>query len=129
MRTEEGLSAPVSSGSSSLRSCRCSERNRRQKESRLLREEVQGSRASLHPAVSGATYLLIVDLRKRTMEGRRMSRCYIKEVSALLGCVWCLLNSVDCYNLDLDNSLHFGGPNGSLFGYSVLLHEVRGSPW
>ncbi|XP_062862196.1 integrin alpha-4 [Trichomycterus rosablanca] len=63
------------------------------------------------------------------MEERRTWWCYVRVISALLGCVWCLLNSVDCYNLDLDNFLHFSGPNGSLFGYSVLLHEVPESPW
>uniref|UniRef100_A0A4W4EIP8 Integrin alpha-2 domain-containing protein n=1 Tax=Electrophorus electricus TaxID=8005 RepID=A0A4W4EIP8_ELEEL len=36
----------------------------------------------------------------------------------LLGCACCLLSLG--YNLDVQHSLNFNGPNGSLFGYSVL---------
>lgn len=63
-----------------------------------------------------------------TTEGqnRRSSRW---SVSVLLSVLGCLLNSADCYNLDVDNAVHFGGPNASLFGYSVLLHKHRQSAW
>uniref|UniRef100_A0A8C7MX63 Integrin subunit alpha 4 n=1 Tax=Oncorhynchus kisutch TaxID=8019 RepID=A0A8C7MX63_ONCKI len=35
----------------------------------------------------------------------------------------------DCYNLDVDHPVSFSGPNGSLFGYSVLLHKNKQHTW
>uniref|UniRef100_A0A4W4EKC4 Integrin alpha-2 domain-containing protein n=1 Tax=Electrophorus electricus TaxID=8005 RepID=A0A4W4EKC4_ELEEL len=45
----------------------------------------------------------------------------------LLGCACCLLSLG--YNLDVQHSLNFNGPNGSLFGYSVLVHKHQKTPW
>ncbi|KAF4086623.1 hypothetical protein AMELA_G00085660 [Ameiurus melas] len=66
-----------------------------------------------------------------TTEGqnRRSSRWRVSVLLSVLGCAWSLLNSADCYNLDVDHSVHFGGPNASLFGYSVLLHKHLQSAW
>uniref|UniRef100_A0A4W4EJ21 Integrin alpha-2 domain-containing protein n=1 Tax=Electrophorus electricus TaxID=8005 RepID=A0A4W4EJ21_ELEEL len=44
----------------------------------------------------------------------------------LLGCACCLLSLG--YNLDVQHSLNFNGPNGSLFGYSVLVHKHQKTP-
>ncbi|XP_076858286.1 integrin alpha-4 [Brachyhypopomus gauderio] len=52
----------------------------------------------------------------------------VDMLKALLGCA-CLLSLCACYNLDVDHSLYFSGPNGSLFGYSVLLHKHQKTPW
>ncbi|TRY88287.1 hypothetical protein DNTS_029033 [Danionella cerebrum] len=38
--------------------------------------------------------------------------------------IWC-----DSYNLDVEHPLVFHGPNGSLFGYSVLLHQHSENTW
>ncbi|XP_067300539.1 integrin alpha-4 [Pseudorasbora parva] len=43
--------------------------------------------------------------------------------------LWYLLNLCDCYNLDVEHPLVFNGPNGSLFGYSVLLHQHAKDTW
>uniref|UniRef100_A0A8C7JE10 Integrin subunit alpha 4 n=1 Tax=Oncorhynchus kisutch TaxID=8019 RepID=A0A8C7JE10_ONCKI len=47
-----------------------------------------------------------------------------------LYCCWTFLlasccSLTDCYNLDVDHPVSFSGPNGSLFGYSVLLHKNK----
>ncbi|KAG7330843.1 hypothetical protein KOW79_004812 [Hemibagrus wyckioides] len=60
---------------------------------------------------------------------RMSSRWRVSMLLSVLGCACCLLNSADGYNLDVDNSVHFGGPNSSLFGYSVLLHKDKQSAW
>ncbi|XP_005998780.1 integrin alpha-4 [Latimeria chalumnae] len=44
-------------------------------------------------------------------------------------CLWCISSGVSSYNLDLENPLVYTGPNGSLFGYSVLLHEDAKTKW
>lgn len=62
-------------------------------------------------------------------QNRRSSRRRMSVLLSVLGCAWCLLNSADCYNLDVDNSVHFGGPNASFFGYSVLLHKHQQGAW
>ncbi|KAK3569462.1 hypothetical protein QTP86_031441 [Hemibagrus guttatus] len=62
-------------------------------------------------------------------QNRRSSRWRVSTLLSVLGCACCLLNSADGYNLDVDNSVHFGGPNSSLFGYSVLLHKHQQSAW
>ncbi|XP_042162426.1 integrin alpha-4 [Oncorhynchus tshawytscha] len=41
---------------------------------------------------------------------------------------WCC-SLTDCYNLDVDHPVSFSGPNGSLFGYSVLLHKNKQHTW
>nr|XP_023992194.1 integrin alpha-4-like [Salvelinus alpinus] len=41
---------------------------------------------------------------------------------------WCC-SLTDCYNLDVDHPVSFNGPNGSLFGYSVLLHKNKQHTW
>lgn len=66
-----------------------------------------------------------------TTEGqnRRGPRWRVSVLLSALGCACCLLNSADCYNLDVDNSVRFGGPNASFFGYSVLLHKHQQSAW
>ncbi|XP_060784948.1 integrin alpha-4 [Neoarius graeffei] len=51
------------------------------------------------------------------------------RVCALLCALGCLLNPAGCYNLDLESPVRFGGPNASLFGYSVLLHQHQQSAW
>uniref|UniRef100_A0A672KVD5 Integrin subunit alpha 4 n=1 Tax=Sinocyclocheilus grahami TaxID=75366 RepID=A0A672KVD5_SINGR len=43
--------------------------------------------------------------------------------------LWYLLILCDCYNLDVEHPLVFHGPNGSLFGYSVLLHQHAEDSW
>lgn len=43
--------------------------------------------------------------------------------------MWNLLILCDCYNLDVEHPLVFNGPNGSLFGYSVLLHKHAENTW
>jgi len=46
--------------------------------------------------------------------------------------VWTLCNLLilcDCYNLDVEHPLIFNGTNGSLFGYSVLLHQHAENTW
>uniref|UniRef100_A0A8C1NBN5 Integrin alpha 4 n=1 Tax=Cyprinus carpio TaxID=7962 RepID=A0A8C1NBN5_CYPCA len=48
---------------------------------------------------------------------------------AALGILWYLLILCDCYNLDVEHPLVFHGPNGSLFGYSVLLHQHAEDTW
>lgn len=45
------------------------------------------------------------------------------------GILWYLLILCDCYNLDVEHPLVFNGPNGSLFGYSVLLHQHNENTW
>ncbi|KAL0963711.1 hypothetical protein UPYG_G00309870 [Umbra pygmaea] len=45
----------------------------------------------------------------------------------LLAYFWC--STIKCYNLDVDHPISFSGPNGSLFGYSVLLHESKQNKW
>ncbi|XP_027018377.1 integrin alpha-4 [Tachysurus fulvidraco] len=62
-------------------------------------------------------------------QNRTSSRWCASALLSGLFCACCLLISTDCYNLDLDNSVHFGGPNASLFGYSVLLHKHQQSAW
>ncbi|XP_051564254.1 integrin alpha-4-like [Myxocyprinus asiaticus] len=47
----------------------------------------------------------------------------------VVGILWYLLILCDCYNLDVDHPLVFNGPNGSLFGYSVLLHQHAENTW
>ncbi|KAI5106825.1 integrin alpha-4 isoform X1 [Silurus meridionalis] len=54
--------------------------------------------------------------------------CVSVLVSGLV-CAWFLLKPSHCYNLDVKNSVQFGGPNASLFGYSVLLHKHQQSAW
>ncbi|TSR51417.1 Integrin alpha-4 [Bagarius yarrelli] len=63
------------------------------------------------------------------MTTERQTWWRVSVLFPVLGCVWCLVNLVDCYNLDLDHTVHFGGPNASLFGYSVLLHKHQQSAW
>ncbi|XP_020317820.1 integrin alpha-4 [Oncorhynchus kisutch] len=51
-----------------------------------------------------------------------------------LYCCWTFLlasccSLTDCYNLDVDHPVSFSGPNGSLFGYSVLLHKNKQHTW
>ncbi|XP_038863192.1 integrin alpha-4-like [Salvelinus namaycush] len=48
--------------------------------------------------------------------------------SFLLAYFWCC-NLTECYNLDVDHPISFSGPNGSLFGYSVLLHKYQKNTW
>uniref|UniRef100_A0A8C2HRG7 Integrin alpha 4 n=1 Tax=Cyprinus carpio TaxID=7962 RepID=A0A8C2HRG7_CYPCA len=48
---------------------------------------------------------------------------------SLVGILWYLLVRCDCYNLDVEHPLIFHGPNGSLFGYSVLLHQHAEDSW
>ncbi|XP_071001804.1 integrin alpha-4-like [Oncorhynchus clarkii lewisi] len=48
--------------------------------------------------------------------------------SFLLAYFWCC-NLTECYNLDVDHPISFSGPNGSLFGYSVLLHKNQKNTW
>ncbi|KAK9969076.1 hypothetical protein ABG768_027286 [Culter alburnus] len=43
--------------------------------------------------------------------------------------LWYLLILCDSYNLDVEHPLVFNGPNGSLFGYSVLLHQHADDTW
>uniref|UniRef100_A0A8C1W7R4 Integrin alpha 4 n=1 Tax=Cyprinus carpio TaxID=7962 RepID=A0A8C1W7R4_CYPCA len=50
-------------------------------------------------------------------------------VTSLVGILWYLLVRCDCYNLDVEHPLIFHGPNGSLFGYSVLLHQHAEDSW
>ncbi|XP_053352123.1 integrin alpha-4 [Clarias gariepinus] len=64
-----------------------------------------------------------------TTEGQSPRISPWRVLLCALGCACYLLNSADCYNLDVDNSVHFGGPNASLFGYSVLLHKHQQSAW
>uniref|UniRef100_A0A3P8ZVN9 Integrin alpha-2 domain-containing protein n=1 Tax=Esox lucius TaxID=8010 RepID=A0A3P8ZVN9_ESOLU len=47
--------------------------------------------------------------------------------SFLLAYLWC--GSIYCYNLDVSHPVSFSGPDGSLFGYSVLLHKNRRNTW
>uniref|UniRef100_A0A8C1GZV3 Integrin alpha 4 n=1 Tax=Cyprinus carpio TaxID=7962 RepID=A0A8C1GZV3_CYPCA len=58
---------------------------------------------------------------------------YWREVALatmfFLGILWYLLVRCDCYNLDVEHPLIFHGPNGSLFGYSVLLHQHAEDSW
>ncbi|KAL4656686.1 integrin alpha-4 isoform X2 [Arapaima gigas] len=42
---------------------------------------------------------------------------------------WCALNGARSYNLDVQHYLTYSGPNGSLFGYSVLLHANGQESW
>ncbi|KAJ8416929.1 hypothetical protein AAFF_G00328070 [Aldrovandia affinis] len=42
---------------------------------------------------------------------------------------WHLLSFTGSYNLDTDHYLNFTGSNGSLFGYSVLLHKHENETW
>uniref|UniRef100_A0A8B9LPM4 Integrin alpha 4 n=1 Tax=Astyanax mexicanus TaxID=7994 RepID=A0A8B9LPM4_ASTMX len=45
-------------------------------------------------------------------------------------CVWCcVLVLSHGYNLDTRSAERFGGPAGSMFGYSVLLHKNQQSTW
>lgn len=44
-----------------------------------------------------------------------------------LGC--CCLRPAQPYNLDVPSALVFQGPQGALFGYSVLLHSNGPSRW
>ncbi|XP_026803028.3 integrin alpha-4 [Pangasianodon hypophthalmus] len=62
-------------------------------------------------------------------QNRRSCRWRVSVLLSALCCACCLLNSADCYNLDVDNSVHFEGPKASLFGYSVLLHKHQQSAW
>uniref|UniRef100_A0A8C1SH73 Integrin alpha 4 n=1 Tax=Cyprinus carpio TaxID=7962 RepID=A0A8C1SH73_CYPCA len=57
-----------------------------------------------------------------------LSRHLLKWTSAV-GILWYLLILCDCYNLDVEHPLVFHGPNGSLFGYSVLLHQHAEDTW
>uniref|UniRef100_A0A673JYU4 Uncharacterized protein n=1 Tax=Sinocyclocheilus rhinocerous TaxID=307959 RepID=A0A673JYU4_9TELE len=57
-----------------------------------------------------------------------LSRHLLKWRSAV-GILWYLLILCDCYNLDVGHPLVFHGPNGSLFGYSVLLHQHAEDTW
>uniref|UniRef100_A0A8C1SIF2 Integrin alpha 4 n=1 Tax=Cyprinus carpio TaxID=7962 RepID=A0A8C1SIF2_CYPCA len=49
--------------------------------------------------------------------------------TSAVGILWYLLILCDCYNLDVEHPLVFHGPNGSLFGYSVLLHQHAEDTW
>ncbi|KAK6483173.1 integrin alpha-4-like isoform X1 [Huso huso] len=46
-----------------------------------------------------------------------------------LACVCCFVGCAGCYNLDVEHSMAFRGPNGSLFGYSVSLHSHGNQKW
>uniref|UniRef100_A0A8C4S7I4 Integrin subunit alpha 4 n=1 Tax=Erpetoichthys calabaricus TaxID=27687 RepID=A0A8C4S7I4_ERPCA len=46
-----------------------------------------------------------------------------------LACVCCLLRYSWCYNVDVNHSVDFHGPHGSLFGYSLLLHRHGTGKW
>ncbi|XP_073701757.1 integrin alpha-4-like [Garra rufa] len=48
---------------------------------------------------------------------------------SVVGILWYLLILCDCYNLDVEHPLVFQGPSGSLFGYSVLLHQHAENAW
>lgn len=48
---------------------------------------------------------------------------------SVAGILWYLLILCDCYNLDVEHPLVFHGPNGSLFGFSVLLHQHAEDSW
>ncbi|KAG7464075.1 hypothetical protein MATL_G00183400 [Megalops atlanticus] len=53
-------------------------------------------------------------------------------LSALKRACMCFIyvfSYTDSYNLDVGHSLNFTGPSGSLFGYSVLLHEYGADKW
>ncbi|XP_052004536.1 integrin alpha-4-like [Xyrauchen texanus] len=54
---------------------------------------------------------------------------YHLKLRSVVGILWYLLIMCDCYNLDEDHPLVFNGPNGSLFGYSVLLHQHAENTW
>ncbi|XP_056145654.1 integrin alpha-4 [Lampris incognitus] len=65
----------------------------------------------------------------------RLSGPAARDSLASLWILWVLLvlccwaGSGSGYNLDIQNSLGFTGPSGSLFGYSVLLHRHRHHNW
>ncbi|XP_030641701.1 integrin alpha-4 [Chanos chanos] len=70
-------------------------------------------------------------MTRETMEKLRSrgSDCSFNQFLTIWGYMCFLLSLCDSYNLDVDNSLSFRGPNGSLFGYSVLLHEHKQERW
>lgn len=43
--------------------------------------------------------------------------------------LWYLLILCESYNLDVEHPIVFNGPDGSLFGYSVLLHQHAENTW
>ncbi|KAL2081293.1 hypothetical protein ACEWY4_023146 [Coilia grayii] len=51
------------------------------------------------------------------------------KLMSVLACIWCQLSVSAGYNLDVDHSLNFTGPNESHFGYSVVLHEHKNQHW
>ncbi|XP_077072076.1 integrin alpha-4 [Siphateles boraxobius] len=54
---------------------------------------------------------------------------YFLRWNSVVWTLWNLLILCDCYNLDVEHPLVFNGPNGSLFGYSVLLHQHADNTW
>ncbi|XP_031442160.1 integrin alpha-4 [Clupea harengus] len=62
--------------------------------------------------------------------GASVELCWrFNKLMSILACIWCQMSVSAGYNLDVDHSLNFNGPNGSLFGYSVLLHENDRQAW
>ncbi|XP_067083664.1 integrin alpha-4 [Osmerus mordax] len=55
---------------------------------------------------------------------RIVRSCWLGLLAAL-----CCLYLTDTYNLDVEHSVNFSGPEGSLFGYSVLLHKHKTQIW
>ncbi|XP_028848029.1 integrin alpha-4 isoform X2 [Denticeps clupeoides] len=63
---------------------------------------------------------------RRGMEARvRDGRMFLGEAL----CLCYLWSFAAGYNLDVDGPLQFRGPNGSLFGYTVLLHRAQQQTW
>uniref|UniRef100_A0A8C8F1M9 Integrin alpha 4 n=1 Tax=Oncorhynchus tshawytscha TaxID=74940 RepID=A0A8C8F1M9_ONCTS len=62
-----------------------------------------------------------VTLKEGSQRSKGGGLCVCLSVN---GCVL-----TDCYNLDVDHPVSFSGPNGSLFGYSVLLHKNKQHTW
>ncbi|XP_048835482.1 integrin alpha-4 [Brienomyrus brachyistius] len=64
---------------------------------------------------------------KRNTAGKLLRRINVLNVTFIYLC--CVPNYTDAYNLDVENYLSISGPNGSFFGYSVLLHENANGKW
>ncbi|XP_059356508.1 integrin alpha-4-like [Carassius carassius] len=86
---------------------------------------------SLHFRSKAALAFFCVLCGAMTAEGMNSSQLNRDSLKwrCVVGIMWYLLILCDCYNLDVEHPLVFHGPNGSLFGYSVLLHQHAEDSW
>ncbi|XP_052258576.1 integrin alpha-8-like isoform X2 [Dreissena polymorpha] len=70
------------------------------------------------------------ELHRKQMARRISSRNKLwKSLTVALCVLFPLLESVCCYNLDLDTVTIHSGETKSMFGFSVALHQDQGSKW